>query len=125
MEPSGFIGADENVRSMSVLRSQYQNPASASDGTSLVFIDDYNGLICIYKTIPDTGHAIPDLVYHFPPEWDSPIDVAVDKQGRMMVLTDSSLLIAMRSESGIRWMQQLQTGSLNSAVRWECWITTR
>ncbi len=103
MEPSGFIGADENVRSMSVLRSQYQNPASASDGTSLVFIDDYNGLICIYKTIPDTDHAIPDLVYHFPPEWDSPIDVAVDKQGRMMVLTDSSLLI---------WNQIPLTGDL-------------
>ncbi len=93
MEPSGFIGAEENVRSMSVLRGQYQNPASASDGKSLVFVDDYNGLICIYKTIPDTENAMPDFVYHFPPEWDNPIDVVVDENGRMLVLTDSSLLI--------------------------------
>lgn len=93
MSPMGFIGADENVRSMSVLRGQYQNTVPASDGTSLVFIDDFDGLIGIYKTIPDSFDAIPDFLYHFPPEWDSPIDVVVDKYGRMLVLTDSSLLI--------------------------------
>ncbi len=93
MEPIGLLGSDKNVRSASVLRGQYQNPTPASDGTSLAFIDDYNGLIGIYKTIPDTYNAIPDYLYHFPPEWDSPIDIAVGKDGKMLVLTDSSLLI--------------------------------
>ncbi|MBQ6318973.1 MAG: hypothetical protein IJI23_04205 [Lachnospiraceae bacterium] len=93
MSPIGFIGADENVRSMSVLRGEYQNPNPETNGTSLVFIDDFNGLIGIYKTYPDSENAIPDYLYHFPPEWDTPIDVAIDKYGRMLVLTDSSLLI--------------------------------
>ena len=93
MSPIGFIGADENVRSMSVLRGEYQNPNPATDGTSLVFIDDFNGIIGIYKTFPDSENAIPDFLYHFPPEWDTPIDVDVDKYGRMLVLTDSSLLV--------------------------------
>ncbi len=93
MNPMGFIGSEENVRSAGVLRGQYQNPVPGSDGTSLAFIDDYNGLIGIYKTIPDSDNAMPDFVYHFPPDWDSPIDMVVDKYGRMLVLTDSSLLI--------------------------------
>lgn len=93
MSPIGFIGADENVRSMSVLRGEYQNPNPETNGTSLVFIDDFNGLIGIYKTYPDSENAIPDYLYHFPTEWDTPIDVAIDKYGRMLVLTDSSLLV--------------------------------
>ncbi len=93
LSPTGFIGADENVVSMSILRGQYQNTVPATDGTSLVFTDDFNGLIGIYKTFPDSFNAIPDFLYHFPPEWDTPIDVVVDKYGRMLVLTDSSLLI--------------------------------
>ena len=93
MSPMGLLGADENVKSMSVLRGQYQNTAPATDGSSLVFVDDLNGLIGIYKTFPDTFNAIPDYLYHFPAEWDCPIDVVVDKNGRLLVLTDSSVLI--------------------------------
>ena len=93
LSPSGFIGADENVRSMTVQRGEYQNVTPATDGKSLVFIDDYNGLLGIYKTFPDTDNAIPDFLYHFKPEWDTPIDVTMDKDGRIIVLTDSSILI--------------------------------
>lgn len=93
LTPSGYIGADEKVQSTSVLRGEYQNVTPATDGESLVFIDDYNGLLGIYKTFPDSDNAIPDFLYHFKPEWDAPIDVTVDKDGRMIVLTGSSILI--------------------------------
>ena len=93
LDPIGYLGSDYKVKSTSVENALYQNPVPATDGTSLVFTDDFNSLLCVYKNLPDSENAKPDYVYHFPQQWDNPIDVAIAPDGKMYVLSERAVLI--------------------------------
>lgn len=92
-KPDGLLGASEYMYSMSVERGIYQNPVMASDGTSLVISDDFNRMLAVYKTIPDDNNARADYEYMFASASEYPVDVDIDDEGRMYVLTPYSVLM--------------------------------
>lgn len=91
--PIGYLGAASKIKSASVERGIYQNPIPASDGKSLVLVDDYNRLLAVYKNIPNTNNVRADVEYQFSSVWDYPIDVVIDSAGKMYVLTAKSVLV--------------------------------
>ena len=49
-----------------------QNPAVATDGKSLFVSSDFDGKLYVWRSLPDTSAAKPDLVYHLPDgAWDN------------------------------------------------------
>ncbi|MCQ2495971.1 MAG: hypothetical protein MJ131_05205 [Lachnospiraceae bacterium] len=93
MKPIGYLGSKANVKSANVDNGIYQNPIPATDGKSLVLVDDYNRLIAVYKKIPDTNNVKADVIYNFGSHWDYPIDIAIDSKGKMFVLTAKAVLV--------------------------------
>lgn len=93
MAPMGYLGTDVSVKSATVANGLYQNPIPATDGKSLVLVDDYNRLIAVYKKIPNTNNVKADVVYNFGSHWDYPIDIAIDSNGKMFVLTAKAVLV--------------------------------
>lgn len=88
-----YLGGNANMGSMTVERGIFQNPVTATDGKSLVVGDDFNRVLAIYKDIPSTDNAKADYLYGFESSFEYPIDVDIDEDGKLYVLTRKSVFV--------------------------------
>jgi hypothetical protein len=72
-QPADFaVGSDRTDQDTWAENYFIQNPAVATDGKSLFVSSDFDRKLFVWRSLPDTSAARPDLVYHLPDgAWDN------------------------------------------------------
>jgi hypothetical protein len=72
-QPADFaVGSDRTDQDTWAENHFIQNPAVATDGKSLFVSSDFDRKLFVWRTLPDTSAARPDLVYNLPDgAWDN------------------------------------------------------
>ncbi|MCR5792060.1 MAG: Ig-like domain-containing protein [Lachnospiraceae bacterium] len=63
--PNICIGARDVKECVADTLFKYQNCVTESNGKYFASLDDYNGALCLWKHLPDSNDAKPDLVYKY------------------------------------------------------------